>query len=121
MPKEFTIDRDRWARGNRPGAKCFTALLTRDGQKCCLGFYLEACGVNTSRLLEMGLPSDLNLPEEANWLLEDVDSERMVEGVIAEANDTHDLSEVYREHRVAALFAAQGITVHFVGGNDEQR
>ena len=118
----FVIDRSRWARGKRDMGNL---LLGDDGAMCCLGFYLESCGVNRSDLLRVGDPdvvaSSVSLPEETRWLVreENDDGEALWFQspecrLLIDENDER-VSHL-REERIAAMFAKQGIDVTFVDG-----
>ena len=51
-PKEFTIDRGKWAQGGDINDDILgdSELLNAKGNMCCLGFYSEACGVPRENL-----------------------------------------------------------------------
>jgi hypothetical protein len=139
--REFTIKRSLWDRGERfkeerkerdrvpnPALK-----HVQDGKMCCLGFYLEACGVPVENLKGHPDPkavlenNNIELPQEAQWLVfldhPDLDESEM-EGhqcmtvwwdnsgpcqELMEANDDEVIAEDTREARVQRLFAEHAI------------
>jgi hypothetical protein len=126
--KKFTIDRTRWYRGQGPDESALRRK--QDGCMCCLGLYLEACGVDPEGLTEKKYPSGVTalIPEEAQWLLAKGARPAKVAALkaddpgladysattlLATTNDDRKLSERVRENEVCALFAANGIEVSF--------
>ena len=135
MITEFVIDRNVWGRGGEEGGYLLSTPC--NGSKmCCLGIFLEACGVDRDALLNNSEPRDLfrSIPEGARWLVNYLDSAsefdpgsfdprysaapdiqpQDVRDVMA-VNDADDISETERERKTAAFFAAHGITVTFTG------
>ena len=130
MPREFKVIRARWLRG---GAQETTSsyLLNAAGGKCCVGFYLSACGVPDAKLMRVLSAERLDradLPDEAAWLVEpglwldEPDgkpaSRRAID--LYKENDSgrprgtpSTVAEQRREDRIAALFAGAGVTVTF--------
>lgn len=124
---EFTIDRKTWYRG-QGGER--SRLLRQDGQKCCLGFFGEACGLSKPRIRgQMYLMSPLMkgskkgpLPiidaPELQWLFlliaENKLSTNNEAGELARINDSVATSEKNREDYIVKTFANHGITVHFI-------
>ena len=53
--KEFAVDRSRWLRGSSTGS----VLQDSQGHRCCLGFFMAACGFSADRLFDVGLPEDV--------------------------------------------------------------
>lgn len=116
--KELVIDRSKWLRGEEP---CLSSLhRPKDGKMCCLGIYLESCGVPVDVLSDRKYPSGVRseLPAEAQWLVapgyESVDA---IPTKLAVTNDTRKLTEREREHQIQELFAAADIAVTFVDGS----
>lgn len=117
--KTFTIDRSRWLRG-----EVETSMLRNTyGDRCCLGFYLGACGVSDSAMTDEATPSDVRdvIPEEAQWLLrteiwafDEVVVESGAGAELISVNDDKHRCEDARERDVARLFAERGIEVVFV-------
>ncbi|MEK6883939.1 MAG: hypothetical protein AABY22_30190, partial [Nanoarchaeota archaeon] len=60
---KLTIDRKIWLRGQRE-----SALLVKSGKMCCVGIYLNACGVSSDDLYNILDPSYLEIPKKAKWL-----------------------------------------------------
>lgn len=126
---EFTIDRSRWSRRGKNGA---SRMLNCDGNRCCLGFAAQACGV-PDRDLDWGTPSGVEgaSPESAvfkakmPWLFEGTYNSSEAYGLMG-ANDgsrstitnrlNGDGSEEALEAFIIKTFADHGVTVHFVDG-----
>jgi hypothetical protein len=109
----FTIDRSKWFRGGKPED---SRLLRDDGKQCCVGFYLEACGVPRKHLLRANyFPRDTTptVPAGADWLMVSRDAG---EASVYVVNDAPGYSEEKRESLLTKLFADQGIDVTFVDG-----
>lgn len=130
MPvKSFTIDRSRWLRGD-----INTSTLRNDNNcRCCLGFYLGACGVDDEHLTDVPFPADASLlagglPKEASWLVTNQGRDTLTDAstvdsrlckAITDANDYATNSPSAREAEIARLFAEQGIEVTFVDGDEQ--
>lgn len=110
--KEFTIDRSKWYRGNT-GTN--SALRREDGRQCCLGFFGVACGVPGEHLLGIGYPTSFyngaGGGEWPSWLLTTEGAHKFVT-----INDNASIDGPSREQRLTELFAAHGVSVHFVDG-----
>ena len=72
--RKFTIVRSLWFRGE--GDDDSKLRRIKDGKQCCLGFYLEACGVKLESLDDIASPMELvsersikEVPKQARWLL----------------------------------------------------
>lgn len=135
----FTIDRSKWLAGHedllndRFGEGTVSCLCDDRGNKCCLGFYLNACGIKESKLTPYADAADYCTNEktrpaaEWGWLLENPISPlrgllRNSEHANKLINANDDFHEPYkgrpdseREAEVKALFAEQGIKVEFIG------
>src|SRR5690348_15267405 len=70
---DLTIDRNIWLRGEEQSQSFL--LRTLDDRQCCVGIYLEACGVPRHSLADRASAESINsqLPTEAQWLTENVD------------------------------------------------
>lgn len=120
--KEFTIDRATWLHGDIQRMFGTTTegscLLDGDGNRCCLGFYLKACGVSDRKmLLELG-PADVeNIPKQARWLTRgDTElTESKIGCQLIRVNDSKKLHPATRERKIKELFASQGVTLKFEG------
>jgi hypothetical protein len=121
---KFEIDRSTWLRGERGNS----LLRNSKGCCCCLGFYLEACGLPPNVLEGFGTPENVHdvvaVPAEAGWLLHPSEESASVcdSGIclaLIDANDNSD-DEPHREKTIAELFAKQGIEVVFVSGESKE-
>ena len=111
VTKKFTIDRKRWLRGE--GSETSYLHRLSDGKQCCLGFYLEACGVKRVDIVGVGSPVRLlYIPDEAKWL--EVNEGEGSRPLVA-ANDALVLKASTRESRITNLFREHGVAVEFVG------
>lgn len=114
---KFTIDRSKWIRGKDRGMSYL--LRPADGKRCCVGFYLQACGLTDEQLsnrcyadsYDQNLRKD-DLPAGTEWL----HISRSKEGgdSVYYVNDDMELTETEREERIAARFAREGHEVEFV-------
>ncbi len=110
--KSFVISMKEWLRG-QPGD---SFLLRDDGQRCCVGIYLKACGVPEERLelvqAAAGVAEVSGIPD---WMLEAVShcGVRSAIGQLYWTND-HGSDDAERKAAITAQFAAKGITVTFV-------
>lgn len=108
----FVIRRSVWLRGDDDDSML---LRPSDERQCCLGIYLEACGVPRAMLRGVMAPHvllhvhkayDVRLPD---WMTES-------NGTycdLMEDNDNEALNETVREAVIRAGFAKLGITVTF--------
>ena len=120
--KEFAVDRSRWLRGSSTGS----VLQDSQGHRCCLGFFMAACGFSADRLFDVGLPEDvegMSTEGEAGFLVrEREDDEGYIVGVLDSAvtdrlvgvNDFDSLTDDEREKQIADEFAKHGVRVSFV-------
>jgi hypothetical protein len=128
--KEFTIDRERWFVGMPGGTSGELRIAKGDedyspcdyGRQCCLGFYLNACGVPQKQLVGQALPNDLAIlrtiaPEGMRWLFAKDGSDNYSASVVklVSTNDRGRIKAKDREARIKEGFAKQGVTVRFVG------
>lgn len=121
----FVIDRDTWIRGRSAtdsDGVGLSRLLTHDGRRCCLGFYLEACGVADEALVGESEPNDVarhavesNASLVPDWLLDDILNDSADACALMTHNDNERLSEEVREWRVTETFGRHGVTVEFTG------
>lgn len=113
--KHLTIDRSIWLRGE--GNLRSFLLRPDDGKMCCVGIYCHAVlGIPKEKLKGVHWPhSSRNLlPPEGAWLN---DPERVtdVNCALAADNDCVYIEDDEREHRIATIFAKNGVEVEFVG------
>ena len=108
--RKLTIDRKVWFRGSMFGSR----LLRDDEKMCCLGIYLESCGVKREDLLKKLSPKSLiaNIPMEAQWLIER-DSNSDLAKYLIEVNDNESFSDQEREHDLILFFAQAEVEVEF--------
>lgn len=111
MSKVLTIDRSIWLRGEE------NSMLYRqnDNKQCCIGIYLESCGMSKEDLMGVMTAGSLEdfertLPEEAKWLEDDE-----IANMFYITNDHEKLSSFQRETVLKGAFKQQGITVKFEG------
>ena len=108
---ELIIDRKIWLRGE------IDSFLVResDGKKCCLGIYLESCGVKRDRLLQIQDPAylEVELPEQARWLMAGHQNSDQA-GFLMKANDDQQAGPTEREEEIRYFFRQIGITVRFI-------
>ena len=113
--KEFTIDRAIWLRGE--GGHASRLLRSSDSKMCCVGIYLEACGVPRNALLNERMPCDIST--RYGKFPQFLDT-RVPLGCVYDSdclmatNDKVDLDETVRETRITQIFANNGVKVQFV-------
>lgn len=130
--KELVIDRKIWLRGESNGK-----LLTHDRKAmCCLGIYMNSCGVSREKLRSLGSPEcvivkykqEVKLPEDASWLYKKPDgfisnnlyNSDLVFNLMS-VNDNFEINEKEREEQIRDLFAKADVKVKFVGKGKPQR
>lgn len=113
--KELVISRSIWLRGGPEGES--KLLRTTDNKMCCLGIYLEACGIAKDQLEDVETPANMDPGQEIPvWLLEDdldPDDSSPVARELMMVNDDSNVSEEKREDFIASEFEKQGIKVTF--------
>ena len=128
--KKITIDRKIWLHGKKQidhtsdnPEKASMLYRPLDEKMCCIGIYLNQCGVSKKVLLGKGdavslIDVDIKLPKEAEWL---VDTERYPSGNICSSNskDAGHLMIVNdgtaNEKTIKAMFAKHDVEIEFVG------
>ena len=119
--RKFEIDRSRWLRGGYPSF----LLRRKDRKMCCIGLYLEACGVEEERLVDIADPMGVMglLPVEAHWLRQGEQEDKTpLDSYAASAlmwvNDQmNTITEAEREEAIRARFSSHGVEVTFVDGD----
>lgn len=118
--KEFVVDRAVWLRGE--GSENSRLLRRQDDKMCCLGIYLDACGIAAEKLEDQATPEDVDPSEDIPaWLYRlTKDSKECTAKVwnLIDTNDDEDIPETEREAEVERLFANEGIKVTFTGVED---
>lgn len=132
MPKLKTIkiDRSKWRRGGsgktgRNIAKLYDPTEPTPYNMCCLGQYLQQCGVKKRNLAKMCTPADLaksdvpKLTEAIKVLItpqEDFEwyDETDVTGEAMGINDNSKISGKTRERKLINLFKPLGIQLVFI-------
>lgn len=122
--KKFTVVREKWFRG-RGGVD--SALVTKNGHMCCLGFYSAACGVvDLSRRADsFGNPEDhlseQKIMAEMPYNLAPSEQKKLPEwacsssaDTLANINDNAFIFDDERERQLKEEFAKQGVEVEFV-------
>jgi len=101
---QVTIDRQRWARGREGGL----LLRSCDGKMCALGFIYRAAGIEKKEIEDMpGLDREVE-PEELQPL-------RMNSRIdIADANDSIEDSDEFRESIIKDAASRGGICITFI-------
>ena len=119
--RKLVINRGRWYRGRGP--ELSRLLRPTDTLMCCLGIYLESCGVPEELLSGAPYPTGSALrqaiPEHARWLLEPEppDDDKMSDRtLLATTNDAEHVSDRERERIIRRTFAKHGVEVSFVDG-----
>lgn len=107
---KLTIDRSIWLRGEGVDVS-YLRRSPGDGKMCCVGIYLQACGVPPAKLDGMRSAVQVRelLPDEAKWLVRG-DCNGLGVGDLYQTNDTS-----ADEARIARLFAYHGgVEVKFI-------
>lgn len=114
------ISRAIWLRGE--GGSSSFLLRCGDAKMCCLGIYLEACGISRRILQGVGSPILLSIrhkiPAEVRWLFTDDGRESQDCAGLMSINDrdltySNHFDEDQRERSIIRRFSQQGITVEF--------
>lgn len=135
---KLTIDRSRWCRGDENPY----LLRESDGRMCCLGFFLRACGLPEDRIkglaepqhpFEGGAPSAIPGPATFLVVHEEIEADEGEEDEsyfdygpsdvasdLMTLNDDPQVTEDYRERRIAEVFAKHGHDVVFVDASPEK-
>lgn len=117
--RKLVIDRRKWLRGE--GVTTSRLLRRSDQKQCCVGFYLEACGVSREVLLGNGAAHSPSvsevLPEEAGWLV--INAYGVKNGTEAAKqlytkNDDILINEEEREAAIYELFLKYDVEIEFI-------
>lgn len=120
FPKEFTVYRSRWIRGQAIG------FLHKFNKHCCVGFYALACGFTERQLEEVGRFETLafesrhlgvSMEEKTKILHMDhtffSGNKDNYETRAYKVNDNPDITDEEREAQLTAIFAEADVVVHF--------
>ncbi len=121
---KFVINRKIWLRGE--GSAKSSLFRDTDGKQCCLGIYLNACGVPKNILEGCSTVKDfLNqtgknitlTADQVQWMISDSSSKSSndVVKLYSENDYSIDNSEENREKTIKELFAKNNIDVEFIG------
>lgn len=113
-PKQFTIDRKKWLRGE--GSAGSALLRVSDNKMCCLGFYSLALGCTEKDILNIGEMCDVDAFRDETSYYEDrvSEAELQYEHRLMSINDDESMSEIEREALIVALFAQNNVEVNFI-------
>jgi hypothetical protein len=107
----YTVKRSQWYRGNGSDQ---SKLLREDGQRCCIGFVGQQCGIKDADLLDNA--SVRSCDESVNgwpsWFIAYPSSEDLQAAY--SVNDSEDTTDEYREARLTAIFERYGDTLLFI-------
>lgn len=130
ITRTVRADRKIWVRGapvlheNEYGEKRTrdSKLLDRHGGMCCVGIYLQACGVSDEDMLESPGVEDVkpddkeSFPSEAAWLLGDNHLNSDAAANLYLCNDKEGIGdEAKREALIVKHFRVQGVDFQFFG------
>jgi len=114
IPKKFRVNRKEWLRGKGSHDSCL--LREEDGQKCCLGFYALAKGINKKHILDVSSPGEM-LPRKSggNMIpeLSDSGGDNAFCTELMMINDDEKLSDKVREKRLKQVFKTLGVVAEF--------
>ena len=119
----FTLPRSIWARGE--GSIKSYLLRAADGKMCCVGVYLEACGVSRESLKGEREAQSVQLGEDPPYTAEDLIADRdgAGEAIATLYNDNDEVigkgvstfaNEEEREERIIEGFADLGVVCTIV-------
>jgi hypothetical protein len=111
--KKFVIKRSEWHRGGKESlGTC--QLLNEQGNKCCLGFYALACGLEENQIKDVFYYTSCKVEPFIkdvipNELWKDANNRNMFPRV----NDDKKISDKEREVKLTKMFADIGVEVLF--------
>ena len=115
-PKKFTIKRSEWLRGKNPGGSYL--LKPSDSKKCCLGFYILACGGKKCDIKALRGPYSYSVRQKTNVPdLTTKTGDFHSYGPTSELmgfNDTEHISDKEREKEITRLFKTMDVDVEFI-------
>ncbi len=86
-----------------------------NGKKCCLGFYLNACGVPLEVMKFISTPilaRDI-IPEQAKWLITDISSNNSEEANRLMVANDGGIRRITNREVIRTIFADHGVEVEF--------
>lgn len=110
--RKLIIDRNIWLRG-----EAIESYLLRqsDQKQCCVGIYLEQCGIERTKLSGVmsaqGLAMKEPLPQEAQWLLGVANRDAQW---LYRVNDNPESPASLRESEITKVFAQHKVEVEFI-------
>lgn len=123
--RKLKIDRSIWLRGE--GDRRSKLLRSSDQKMCCIGIYLEACGVDREILSDIGDASSMFvkrvLPEEARWLVStdispSAESFYRINDCILNSDYPDEYAEISseedREQKIKEMFLKHDVEVEFL-------
>lgn len=115
---KFQIKRSQWLRGE--GSENSYLLRSKDGKKCCVGFFANACGLNDdvikNRADLVSINHNINFDENLNKLIIDgiLRLNNDISCNIYKTNDDKYLCDGEREPLLATYFKEIDVDVEFV-------
>jgi len=128
--KELIIDRKIWLHGQKQidhtgdnPEKASMLHRPLDGKMCCIGIYLNQCGVSKTVLLDKSdatslVEVDIKLPKQAEWL---INTDQYPSGS-AYTSNTKDAGRLMtandgtaNEKTIKAIFAKHDVEIKFIG------
>lgn len=100
----YTVDRKTWYRGQG----CMSRLLLWNGERCCVGFVGQQCGITDGELFNRTTAVRCPDPRWPDYLtsLTGCDAYNI--------NDDQTINDTERESRLTAIFAEHGDTLLFI-------
>jgi hypothetical protein len=111
----FTVHRSTWYRGHFGQQDSSSKLLRPDGQRCCIGFVGQQCGIPDGQLLDRGtvavcdIDSYMKFP---GWMRSELEPSEIENAY--NTNDHSQITDAEREEELIEIFARNGDTLVFV-------
>lgn len=114
---KFIVDRKTWYRGQ---GGITSRLLNFEGQRCCIGFVAQQCGVPDEACRDIVSVDGIRklITSRAAWpawFIGDFGRDTKDLGQAYRINDDKDITDEARESALEELFASHGDTMEFVG------
>ena len=116
----FVVKEDSWLRGK--GSWNSRLYDLRSGEKCCLGFLANACGLSNAAIVDIKSPGAQKLKNNFDKFPKElIDSSENISGTydafitiqIMEINDNEDISDEERKEKLKNLFTSINIDIKF--------